>query len=184
MLTRYVQCLVSHPSHDGVIPVDIEIDIEEEIIRENNCRIINDTVFASILYDFFNANIGIAFHKSMTLHENHRNIDHVGTASSIIQCILDESKMLTKYVRCSTHSPLEERIVEMDIEIQICKKVAEEDNGKVIHDTVFLSIFNKFWITGIDIILHRSMILHDEHREIDYIGTTDEIIQRILNELE
>ncbi len=184
LVEKHVQCLVSHPSKNKPISVDIQIDIEEEILKEKNCKIINDTVFASILNDFFEDDIGIAFHASMVLHDNHRDIDYVGTVSAIVQRILDESKMLTKYVRGSIFSPMAEKTVEMDIETQIAKQVIEENNGGVIHDTVFLSIFNKFRIADINIILHQNMILHDDHREINYIGTTDEIIQRILDESE
>jgi len=92
MLTRYVQCLVFRPEQ-GMVQVDIEIDVEEEIVKECNCKIINDTVCALILHNFFAVNnIGIAFHKSMTLHESHRDIEYVGTISAIIQRILDESE--------------------------------------------------------------------------------------------
>ncbi len=93
--------------------------------------------------------------------------------------------MLTKrYIQCRAHHIGRNEYIEIDIEISTSEEIVERNDKIVMSNIFFIPTSNQFSFFGIKIIFDTGTVLHEECRQYEYVGSVDEIIQRIISESE
>lgn len=90
--------------------------------------------------------------------------------------------MTTKYLQCEVFHHSKGEFVPTDIKVDNTADTADRYPKISVYDDIAIPIENDFTANGILLRWPKEVTFSDEHRQIDYIGTVDEIIQRVINE--